>query len=212
MMMVDGKTVAAAFALVSKCGDEVENLSELLAQQMSDAIKGDPKLPFIVAGEFNWQYQNDSSDWLVTDIAGSLPLKSKGKGNKRIAAYLGFQISMTGDGIGIPSNAEPLLHVFLWDCAVDFDQVWIGFPWDESEFKVVDDRLMLWSEQGTAAWGQGEWQYSLRLIDLNTPEEVYDHCVAPALALLRGMAPREALPDDLPALFRYPEKSLLLGE
>lgn len=211
-MMVDGKTVAAAFALVSKCGDEVESLSELLAQQMSDAIKGDPKLPFIVAGEFDWQYQNDSSDWLVTDIAGSLPLKSKGKGNKRIAAYLGFQISMTGYGIGIPGNGEPLLHVFLWDCAVVFDEFWIGFPWDESEFMVVDDRLMLWSEHGTAAWGQGEWQYSLRLIDLNTPEEVYRHCVAPALALLSNMAPREALPDDLPALLRYPEKSLLLGE
>lgn len=212
--MVDGKTVAAAFALVSKCGDEVENLSELLAQQMSDAIKGDRKLPFIVAGEVDWQYRHASSEWLKTDIACSLPLKAKGKGNKRIAAYLGFQISMTGDGIAIPGNAEPLLHVFLWGGYVGADDIWICFPWspDASEFDVIDDRLMLWSEHGTAAWGQGEWQYSLRLIDLNTPEEVYRHCVAPALALLSGMAPREALPDDLPALYRYPEKSLLLGE
>ena len=159
-----------------------------------------PTLPCVVVGEAIRDDRTADSGWVVTDQASSLPLKSKGKGNKGVEGYLGFQISMTGDGIAIPGNKEPLLHVFYWEDPCDFkDEYYAFFPYlhdDETPFEILHSRLMFWGDLANTAWNERGWTFSLRLTTLNSPEDLRKFVIAPAMALLRCEDVRKALPDS----------------
>ena len=132
-----------------------------------------------------------------------------------IECYLGYQISMTGDGIAIPGYPDPLLHVFCWGASVNFEnELYIGFPLEEEKdcpFQIVGDRLILWG-QPTDAWNVREWVYSLRLMALNSPTDLRTYVVDPARALLRGEDICTVLKEEWldKTLIRYPAKSLLV--
>jgi len=188
MTTIDGKTLAECFALVARSGVELDGLRDALDNMLVEQLTAtQASLPCVLAGGAESADRVDDSQWVWTDIASSLPLKAKGNGNRRIERYLGYQISMTGDGIDIPGYAEPLLHVFCWESPVSLeDGLYMGFPLGEVEdnpFQIVGDRLILW---GATAWNECEWVYSLRLMALNSPADLKIYVVDPALALLKG--------------------------
>jgi hypothetical protein len=202
MTIVDGKTISDCFALIARCGTELEGLKDALGNLLSEQLKTKNASPFVLAGNLQIDDRfaaGNNSAWVYTDSACSFPLKSKGK--RRTEGYLGFQISMAGDGIAILGNAEPLLHIFFREVPVDFDDGdYIGFPLDvEESHKITNDRLLNWSE--------GQWTYSLRLMSINSIEDLNKYVVEPALALLSGENVIDALPDEWlgKTLIRYPD-------
>lgn len=213
MTMIDGETVADCFALVARYGTELEALEETLENLISEQLKADKEsLPCVLAGEVEWGNRcSKHGGWVCTDEAGSIPLKSKGKGKSSIEKYLGFQISMTGNGINIPGNKEPLLHVFNFDAPVNFeDNFLIGFPFtsvdfSEDPYKILDERLISWGKRD-GIWNEQEWVYSLHLMSINSIDDLKKYIVTPALALLKGGNIRDALPDEWlgKTLIRYP--------
>jgi len=206
--MIDGKTVADCFALVARYGTELNALNDALENLLTENLTADKKLPCALAADAESDYRCSESDFVYTDMAYSLPLKSKGK--RKVEGYLGFQISMTGDGIGIPGNAEPLLHVFCWNVPVNFDETpYIGFPLDsdsEYPFTIFDERLVLWGQQD-GNWNDREWTYSLRLMHMNSIDDLKKYVVTPALGLLKGENVADVLLDEWlgKTLIRYPE-------
>ena len=189
MTTIDGKTLAECFALVARSGVELDGLRDALDNMLVEQLTASQaSLPCVLAGGAESADRVDDSQWVWTDIASSLPLKEKGK--RKIERYLGYQISMTGDGIAIPGYAEPLLHVFCWGASVNFEnELYIGFPMEEDKdypFQTVGDRLILWGDPAATAWNECEWVYSLRLMALNSPTDLRTYVVDPALALLRG--------------------------
>ena len=119
MSAIDGKTLASCFKVVSKAGQELEVMSERLADLLRDAIEGDRALPVTLSqgGSYEeWPSRDSDDGWVSTDIAFNLPLQLRGSGRRPVDRYVGFQISMMGDGTAIPGNDEPLLHMFSWCC------------------------------------------------------------------------------------------------
>ena len=213
-MIIDGKALVQCFEVVAKCGCELVALSTLLKNMLIKNI-GMTKntFSFVPADKFIEKYRCSAiTDWVVTDNAFSLPLKNRDKRKKTVERYLGFQISMAGDGIALPGqDAEPLLHIFCWDAPVEFDENYIGFPLESDEpFEVIDNRLLLWGTSDNRQWNNCTWTYSLKLVQLNTIDDLQKNVINPVLALLSGADVVQSLPDSLLALVYYRSKETLL--
>jgi hypothetical protein len=212
MTTIDGKTLADCFSLVAACGKELNYLRDTLANVLEERLReGEASLRCVLGSErIVCEYREDESTWVYTDMAVSFPLKASDKRTKRAAKYLGYQVSMTGDGIAIPGNKEPLLHVFCWSEPCNFrDGYYARFPQEtdaEDPCVVVNGRLVMWGIQEATEWNKRSWCYSLRLTKLNTPEDVKKYVVDPAMALLKGCDVPTALPDIWldKELIRYP--------
>lgn len=189
MTMIDGKTVADCFALVARYGIELNALHETLENLLSEQLTIEKSLPCVLVGNTENKDRFDDSGWVANDQACSIPLKSTGKGNKSIEKYLGFQISMTGDGINILGNEEPLLHIFCWGIPINFDDKdYIGFPLeDDADYphEILNECLISWGSWN-GSWCDKEWTYSLRLLSINSIDDLKKYVVNPALALLKG--------------------------
>lgn len=220
MSAIDGKTLASCFDVASKAGQELEAMSDRLAELLKNAINSDRSQPFVSAhdgGYEEWPERSGGQGWVCTDSAFNLPLKPSGRGRRSVDRYVGFQISMTGDGIDIPGNSEPLLHLFCWDEPIDFDGNWyLGFhvdpESDDTQFEIRDERLMLWypDEQESP----GFWNYSLRLLGLRDEDALRKYCVEPVLKLLKGQAVTEALPNaflESEVLVKLPNKTAFIA-
>jgi hypothetical protein len=203
----DGTVLTKCFETVARCGSEIEALIKTLSDLFLKEVNSKRHV-CVIAGEIIKNYRRDDSDWVYTEVACSIPLKANGKGNKRPEMYLGFQISLVGDGINLPSNAQPqpLLHVFLWDCAIDLDEYCMSYPiGDENEIQIIDKKVVVWGDVTSKNWTDRQWTYSLRLTSLNTEGDLQKCVVAPSLALLNGKTISEAIPDGLLGLIYYPE-------
>jgi hypothetical protein len=217
MTTIEGKTVVQSFEIASRVCKEVGSLHELLQDQLTEAIGSasrENKTPWGIAAAAVSDARLDESEWLYTDILFALPLKCSGKGNKPIQCYVGYQVSILGDGIALPENKEPLLHVFCWaDITPSFeDGNYLGFPAPDDEingFNVVNNHLLLWGSEN-AAWNEKGWAFSLRLLQLNTPDDLQTQVIAPALALLNAQSVSTVSLANLPAIVRYPSKEELL--
>jgi hypothetical protein len=216
MTTVNGNTLAGCFSLVAACGKEINGLHDMLANMLVERFtERKESLPCVLAGKAINDARMDDSEWVCTDTAFSLPLKAAGRGKKCAEQYVGYQISMSGDGIAIPGNAEPLLHVFCWGSPCDFtSEYYAGFPHvndDEDPCEIVCDRLMLWGSRNSTEWNKRSWCYSLRLVALNSQDDLKTYVVDPALALLMGGEVVKALPDSWlgAALICYPTREVL---
>jgi len=198
MTKIDGKTVAECWAMVDRFGNEIVALQDTLENLLTEKLKAEKS--FAQAGNAVSEIRSADSQVINTDSAWSLPIRSKGKGKRNVEGYLGFQISMTGNGINIPGNEEPLLHVFCLDCPVVFegdDECYIFFPIDknaEYPCTVISDRLVSWGEPGGSAFGH-QWVYSLRLMSINSIADLTEYVVTPAMGLLNGGDVSRFLPD-----------------
>lgn len=216
MATIEGKTVVQSFEIASRICKEVGSLHELLQDQLTEAIgsasRENKTLWCIAAGGVS-DDRLDESEWLYTDLLFALPLKSSGKGNKPIQCYVGYQISMFGDGVVLPENKEPLLHVFCWADTPSFEGGnYQGFPVLDDEingFDVLENHLLHWGS-ANAAWNERGWTFSLRLLQLNTPDDLQTQVIAPALALLNAESISTVSLANLPAILRYPSKEELL--
>ena len=193
----DGVKLTQCFNLVSNAGKEIDALSEVLNNQIAKAIaktsfRPDQKEPM-------YSGRNDDSGWIFTDFAYSFALKSK---NKKVAdKKLGYQVSLLGDGVGFSEKAEPLLHVFFWGDAADFDDdsyMCIPHPASsEDPWELVyNGQLISWDNLNG-------WTFSIRLTTLNSTQDLEQYVVNPAIALLNGEKPEEAFPELNPGLVTY---------
>jgi len=194
----DGVKLTQCFNVVSNAGKEIDALSEILNNQLAKAIaktsfRLDQKEPI-------YSERNDDSDWISTGIANSFALKSKGK--KVADNYLSYQVSLYGDGVGSDENAEPLLHVYLWSVAADYDEdcyMYIPYPASSEE-----DPWELTYNGQLISWDNFEgWTFSIRLTTLNSAQDLEQYVVNPAIALLNGEQPEEAFAGSHPGLITY---------
>ena len=212
---LDGQTITKCFEVVSRCGKEINALFESLDNLFRlELINIKNSLPCVLAERVSLgsDWRLDDSTWVCTDMASSFPLKSKGR-KINAEKYLSYQVSLTGDGVLKKGKVfdEPLLHVCLWDHAINFnDPYYVGFPLDKSESpRVIGNRLIDWGNESINSWKDMAWTFSVRLLALNTHDDLKRSVVQPALDLLNRVSPEDALPDGLPGLvFYYSETSL----
>lgn len=214
MSAVSGKSITECFAFASRVGVEIEGLMSTLSDMLVDSLK-QPSLPCKVADKPEWKSQDDPDGWICKDSAFSIPLKGTQKGLAK--RYLRVQVSVAGEGIAIPENEGPVLHVSFWEAPYDFkNEVATYFPMFETvdmPFSVVAQRQLLWVEKNEPKWNEQKWTFSLRLTELNSADDLRNYVINPVLALLKGADAKDVLPDVWfeTVLIRYPDKQKLLA-
>lgn len=195
----DGVKLTQCFNLVSNSGKEISALAEMLNNRFSNGLDA-AKLFKMVSDPFEEERMDDSG-WVFTDIAYSFPIARRQKGIPKTVKHLGYQISLLGDGVGISEKAEPLLHVFLWEDAVNFDEdCYMHIPYEAIE----DDPWTLIHQGRLINWDDLErWTFSIRLTTLNSAQDLEQYVVNPAIALLNGEQPEEAFAGSHPGLVTY---------
>ena len=220
----DGAVLAKIFETAARFGTEINALTDMLCDLFSKEIPNTkPSLKCCIAGDPKVKWRPDDSSWVCTDVAFNIPLiantkrKTEPANTKRKAEpdmYIGFQISLARDGIAIPGNEKPLLHVFFWDVAADFDGYYTSFPMGEDEpasgLEVVENRILVWADEASNDWAARQWTFSLQLTSLNSKADLQKCIIAPSIALLSGKPILEALPANLPGLIFYPGINELL--
>lgn len=208
---MSGSDAFIVFESVSKFFDEIDSLCKDLSDSVIESLESINGVRPLCE-QRSEDYRMSDNDWFVTDYSFSIPLARVAPGRPRAFAYLSFQVSLVGDGT--EKAREPLLHVCLWENAIDFHRdFYMGFPLDEGA-RVVWGRLMTW-EDGKR---MRPWTYSVKLFSLKNREAIDQLIVAPVMALLRiGPALNgdawenevmNALPDTLleTGVFRYQDE------
>jgi hypothetical protein len=208
-----GKTISDALAFVSRAGGECDALANLIKQEISDLFHQGPLGSRYRAQQWSSSYRMNDNGWICTDVAWSLPLVPKGK--FKVAAHLGFQISLLCTDAEAGSSPEPLLHINFWEPPTHLkSDDYMGFPMsgfsDELMSRLAEGsaRLFRWeANKGAADW----WTYSLRLARLNALEDIRSSIKQPVEALLHDLEAGELLIDSLPTAVDYTAVKGALG-
>lgn len=217
MSSVDGKVVVEWIGFMERMYGEIRALNDYLSNSLSRALAdAGSTLGCVANGNLDENWGMDEGEYLCISVARNQGLR-KSKKSKNSERWLGWQISLAGDGISVPgvSNPEPLLHVFCWSTPVDMGEMYVGFPLGNDETMVpslLDNQLVIWGDPD-GSWNEREWLYSLRLFALRSPKDVDEMIVNPALGLLKGGGAKEHLSGDRfgDALIRYPSIESLVG-
>ena len=206
----DGDTWVKCIRLVSDAFNEVnaliDSIDELFLEELSPPGKFDRP---VQASDWKDGSGADESGWVDINYAAYLPIKPRGSGNKSTSAYIGYQLSMIGDGIKLEGNDQPLLHVFLMrdEPEIEDGQVLslaverVG----DLDYMPVDTGYLLapgglYSED----WRKQEWFFSVRLVGLESVDDLKRFVVSPAIALLEGKGHAQAWGAMCPpCLVRY---------
>lgn len=200
-----GKTISDSVNVVSQVGQEIDALFLLVQQEFSKAIKN---LSNIKIANKDWieDVQYDENEWVYTDYACSIGLKPNGKGRKDPIGYLSVQISLTGKGMDLEGNEEPLIHICFFASPIEFEeQNYIFFPIyiDKDEHLISDKEVLLnWAPE-VSDWTESGWAYSFHLTAINNIDDIKTKLIAPAIALLEGKPALNALSTDMPGIIRY---------
>lgn len=196
-----GKSITQSVSFISKVGAECDLLADLFMQELSSLFSGG-ELGKRYQADGGWIkcYSEDENGWVYVGSAFSLPLIIKPK--RSVGAHLAVQISLAGDTIAATGNDEPLVHVCFWSGPIDFAELYMGFPLgDEGCVPELDeDVLFKWPALAT---GMQEWNYSLRLAEINSVQDVHEMIVEPVKALLLGESASDARLRSLRGIVRY---------
>ncbi|WP_295454692.1 hypothetical protein [uncultured Thiodictyon sp.] len=208
-MSEQGKKLAQCVRAISAYGKEIDALRAVLNGLLLQAIDN-PDMPYARHGDPVPAARMDDSEWIYTDVAFSIPLWYIRRGPHTTDMYLGYQISLSGDGIGFSGNDAPLLHVFLWDEPADLEENWMGYPLDaKSEPTLVHNRLIIWPRANRT-----QWTFSIDLLSLDSSQALLDSIVTPAIALASLEAEDgilQILPDNLQGLVVYKNEDGLIA-
>ena len=206
--MDEGKKLVQCISAISAYGREIDSLCETLNDQITQRFSRDD-LPCKPVGKMVSDLRRDETEWVCTDVAWSLPLAGKKARIGRPEMYLGYQISLAGDGMAFVGNEEPLLHLCLWESDIDFNEVYMGYPLDEDPaITIKDNRLIVWEGPGTT-WKKDCWTFSIRLLTLDSSNALLERVINPAIALLNETPVTSSLPDDLLGLVLYSDINFL---
>ncbi len=199
-----GKSIVESFDFVSRVWSECDSLANELKKNISILIAQDHEVKKLLSAKGGWRknpsWQTDASGWVTTAVGYSLPVKVKPKIS--VSRHLSFQISLSGDSVAAIDNSEPMVHVIWWADPLDFEGIWMGFPFDsdESSQSLEEGVLFRWPSTDPR---DAEWVYTLRLTSLNTIRDLKEKIVDPVKALLCGRPVREALPATIEGLVHY---------
>ena len=214
MTHIDGKNISDCFAFISDFAGETEALNQTLVNLFNEGLS-DPKYGLKcekVSNRWSNSWREDKHKWITTDFSNSTRLISSDKRKKNKELFMGFQVSIVGDGTIPDSNFGPLLHVFLFEDKVDFKEgIYMGWPLKlEDNPHVINKVLTVWDRDGTkdGDWDSWEWVFSLKLVALKSMEDLQKQVVGPALALLARKDVKDALPETLDALILQPPTPL----
>lgn len=204
-MSETGKAISAAVAYVSKVGVECEALANLIKQELGELFRQGALHSMYEPGGWSSSYSTDTTGWVFSAAAWTLPLAAKGKPEATV--HLAFQMSFLCDNAEGGFSPEPLLHINLWDCPTNVrSDCYMGFemfgiaPRTIARLQDGSARLFRWEAQEGAA---EQWTYSLPLAAINSLDDIRSQVCAPVRTLLSNVDEGEAALDEMPKAVRW---------
>jgi hypothetical protein len=191
-----GKNLGKCFKVVSQVYEEIDTLIAALKNHLTENfadqwVEGDwEEIPKKRVGLF------------YTDYICSALLDD--------GSSLGFQISLTGTGVSLDGNEEPLLHVFKWyldkEVKPNLEDYSMGYPVSLGA-ELWGDSLIVWPFEEYLGW-----TFSLRLVALTNKESLEEHIIESIKKLLAKPALMQADYENDPistweGLVRYNTKN-----
>jgi|GEM_PF-2595555 len=204
-MCEQGKKLTQCVNAISAYGKEIDSLREALNRLLIDEVENCQNYAHHADDAFE-SYRQDAAEWVYTDISYSIPLQyTRGPAPQEPVRYLGYQISLCGNGIAFGENEEPLLHVYFWRHPSDFEESYMCPELLEGSIIEHNNHLIVWPGRD-GIWQQSEWTFSLRLLTLDSTQSLLDRVVMPAIglaSLAAGADIADLLPENLPGLLAY---------
>jgi hypothetical protein len=191
-----GKNLGKCFKVVSQVYEEIDTLIAALKNHLTE----------------NFADQWAEGDWeeipkkrvglFYTDYICSALLDD--------GSSLGFQISLTGTGVSLDGNEEPLLHMFKWyldkEVKPNLEDYSMGYPVSLGA-ELWGDSLIVWPFEEYLGW-----TFSLRLVALTNKESLEEHIIESIKKLLAKPALMQADYENDPistweGLVRYNTKN-----
>lgn len=196
-----GQSIHRSFKLISQAGAEINSLSELIKQELTDS------LPSTLKTMDDWSYdeQLDATGWAYNFIQNTLPLKSKGSKKQNPERYLNIQISLDGDSMAHPNahNEEPLIHISFWECEPNTEDCYFSLLMATDDEVVLQDQVLFnWAPEAEKTTEQG-WTYSLYLTSLNSLDDITQKIVKPVQGLLNTNSAVDAGLINIEGIVRY---------
>lgn len=166
-----GKNLGKCFKVVSQAYEEIDALIAVLKDRLSECFADQ-------WAEGDWKEMPNRKGKFYTDYMCSALLNDD--------STLGFQISLTGSGMDLDGNEEPLLHVFRW--FLDGEEPGLNYYPLDSVAKIWGDSLIVWPDK-KVAYG---WTFSLRLVALTNKGSLEKHIIEPIKKLLANSALTQA--------------------
>ena len=212
---MEGKKIIDAVRFVSKLGGEIEAMMDTLDSLIKSSVYERGKDFKLSEKEIREDSKEDASDWTYISTGKSFGLIPRGsRKNTKAELHITYQIDL--DSSGLPCcDDEPLLHVFCWECQLNFsepDECYMGWPFDEeeSEYLLSGDSLWVWpytDREDGPQWKKRQWAFSVKLVSLNSEEDLKNKVVGPMISMLNGDFVNTALPDNLDGIIRYEENN-----
>jgi hypothetical protein len=202
-----GIAIHQSVKLVEQAGREINSLVELIKREVDAALVSSGKLWDMKVTE-SWSDDGrfDDSGWVYTDHGFSLGLARKG--DRRSKSYFSIQISLAGDGMSsdVARNEDPLVHVNLWGGdAINFkDGNYLNIDFtDEDDLPVLQDKVLFNWNAEAKLWQDQGWTYSIKLVSLNTMDDIRRKIIEPFTKLIQGKTLEEAGLTQLDGIIRY---------
>lgn len=103
-------------------------------------------------------------------------------------------------------NEEPLIHINFWADKIDFDEIYMGLDLTNNDVLLQDGFFFNW-KPGVKHWFEQEWTFSLKLVSINTINDIQQSIIKPFIKLVQGNSHKDSGLAELPGLVRYEETS-----
>ncbi|MEX3773012.1 hypothetical protein [Pseudomonas sp. MYb118] len=204
-MSETGQAITASIAFVSQVAKECEALAKLIKQEISQLFSHGPMDTVYTPGQWCSSYRTDTSGWIYSDVAWTLPLTPTRK--RKPTAHLAFQMSFLCNNLEGGLSPEPLLHINLWDVPTNVrSEDFMGFkmsglaPATMTRLRDGTARLFRWEAENGAA---DHWTFSLPLAHINKADDVREQICTFISLLLADVDAGEAALEDAPSVVRW---------
>ncbi|MBU4491205.1 MAG: hypothetical protein KKD69_01950 [Euryarchaeota archaeon] len=195
---MNGKKLMNAAEIISKAGEQIEALVEILNEKLIDALTDEKQK--IRAKECTDEGVNSAGDWMFKSYFWDIALL-RGK-SKKPYAHVAIQIVLYDEEEVQIQGWEPSIYIMYATGEGEFELESFCFRFSkllDAECHLDGDRLWRWEEE---AEEDDSWMFSIPLVKMNCEEDLVQQIVEPVKKLIAGNTPHDAFPSDSVA-FRF---------
>jgi hypothetical protein len=188
---MNGKKLMNAAEIISKAGEQIEALVEILNEKLIDALTDEKQK--IRAEAWTDDGVNSAGNWMIKSYFWDIALL-KGK-SKKPYAHVAIQIVLYDEDEVQIQGWEPAIYIMYVPGEAEFDLesfcFWLSKLLDEG-CHMDGDLLWRWEEFEE----DDSWMFSVPLVKMNCEEDLVQQIVEPVKKLITGGAPSHAFSSD----------------
>ncbi len=195
---MNGKKLMNAAEIITKAGEQIEALNEILQDKLIDALADEKQK--IRAKFLTDDVVHSAGNWMIKSYFYDIAL-FKGK-SKKPYTHLAIQIVLYDEEEVQIQGWEPSIYIMYCPGEDEFDLESFCFRFSnllDEECHLDGERLWRWAEESEE---DDSWMFSVPLVKMNCEEDLVQQIVGPVKKLIAGNTPHDTFPSDSVA-FRF---------